>query len=221
MDDAPLTAVRRLLIGKSSDNDVVVNAPGISRYHAALTLSPDSPNAFLLEDTGSREKLSNDSGEPTYPGSTNGTWVNGVMIRQKVVTVQDRILLADMVLDLSLVIRQGLAMAAPARKKTNPNDFTEEFGQLKQVYESYKTTRLKLQRDANLANATKIIPGFGFGLYALASLAMKTNEKMFVLNEEFRIRYVCPHCKMPLGDFPWETLANQKSCLRCKAIWLR
>lgn len=220
MDDAPLTAVRRVLIGKSQDNNVVLNAPGISRFHAALTVSADSPTAFLLEDTGSREKISTESGELAYPGSTNGTWANGVMIRQKVVTLQDRIKLADIPLDLPAVVRQALTMAAPVRKKTNPNDFTEEFGQLKHVYESYKTTRLKLQRDANLANATKIIPGFGFGLYALASLAMKTNEKMFVLNEEFRIRYVCPNCKMPLGDFPWETLANQKSCLRCKAIWL-
>ncbi len=221
MEKAQLPGVRRLLIGKSPDNDVVVNAPGMSRYHAALTLSSDSPNAFLLEDTGSRDKLDNGSGEPSYPGSTNGTWVNGVMIRQKVVTLQDQVKLADMPLDCAVVVRQALTAAAPVRKKTNQNDFTEEFYQLKQVYESYKTTRLKLQRDANLANATKIIPGFGFGLYALASLAMKTNEKMFVLNEEFRIRYVCPNCKMPLGDFPWDTLANQKSCLRCKAIWSR
>ncbi|WP_128548699.1 FHA domain-containing protein [Larkinella soli] len=221
MENNLQTDVRRLLIGKNPDNDVVVNAPGISRYHAALTVSPESPGAFLLEDTGSREKISSGAGEPDYPGSTNGTWVNGLRVRQKIVTPADRVTLAGIPLDLGQVVGQALRAAFPTRKKTDANDFTEEFFQLKQVYESYKKTRLKLQRDANLANATKIIPGFGFGLYALASLAMKTNEKMFVLNEEFRIRYVCPNCKMPLGDFPWETLANQKSCLRCKAIWSR
>ena len=213
---------RRILIGSHPDNDVVMDAPGVSRYHAALTIPAEPGEPFLLEDTGAREKMILSPGkEPQFPGSTNGTFVNGLQVRHKTVTLQDQVRLAAMRLDLAAVVNRVMVSPKTVVAKTDPNDFVEEFLVLRQLYESFKTARFSLQRKAELANATKIIPGVGFGLYALASLALKTNEKLFMLNEEFRKQYVCPKCKIPLGDLPWESLANQKTCIRCKAIWSR
>jgi hypothetical protein len=46
---------------------------------------------------------------------------------------------------------------------------------------------------------------------------MNIYDKLNELDENFRIRYVCPgKCKRFLGDMPWETLANQGSCSSCK-----
>ena len=57
----PLGAATRL--GRASDNDVVLDIPRVSRYHALITA------------TGSGHVISD-------PGSANGTWVNGARIAQ-------------------------------------------------------------------------------------------------------------------------------------------
>lgn len=50
-------------IGKSSDNDFVINNPTVSRSHAMLTVADDNQHATLRD-----------------LGSTNGTYVNGIRI---------------------------------------------------------------------------------------------------------------------------------------------
>ncbi len=52
-------------IGKSSDNDFVINNPTVSRSHAMLTVADDNQHATLRD-----------------LGSTNGTYVNGIRINK-------------------------------------------------------------------------------------------------------------------------------------------
>lgn len=46
-------------------------------------------------------------------------------------------------------------------------------------------------------------------------------EKLTMLDEEFRVRYVCPNpsCRTQLGGVPWLSYYNQGKCFRCQAIY--
>lgn len=48
---------------------------------------------------------------------------------------------------------------------------------------------------------------------------MSSVEKLTQLDEDFRVRYVCPNpeCRMQLGNVPWKSYLNQGKCFRCGA----
>lgn len=73
-----------LLIGRAMDNDVVLEEPGVSRYHAEIRLRGDR---FYLRDLK----------------STNGTRVNGEEVTERVLSDGDRLSLAG----VDLVFRIG------------------------------------------------------------------------------------------------------------------
>lgn len=64
---------RRLIkIGRASDNDIVITDPNVSRHHAQIEVEADG---FVLKDTG----------------STNGTFVNGTKIGQRMLRHGDTV----------------------------------------------------------------------------------------------------------------------------------
>lgn len=103
-------------IGKADDNDFVVTNPYVSRYHARL-LRDNNNNHWMLEDLN----------------STNGTFVNGCQIVKKYVNPTDLILLGK---DFTFKLTDAL---------NSNNDYSEEFAALKQVYEHYIQTKIKIQ----------------------------------------------------------------------------
>ncbi|MDL2255214.1 FHA domain-containing protein [Parabacteroides sp. OttesenSCG-928-K15] len=102
-------------IGKESDNDFVVEDPHVSRHHAQLEKQEDG--LWLLIDLN----------------STNGTFVNGQQIIKKRVSPTDEIRLGDQcVLSLSDILNQN-------------NDYSEEFALLRDVYNRYVESKVKIQ----------------------------------------------------------------------------
>lgn len=102
-------------IGKADDNDFIVNDPHVSRHHARLVRQ--DLGYWLLEDLG----------------STNGTFVGGVQVVKKRVTPADTIVLgSNYILNLLEVSKYN-------------NDYTDEFARLKQVYDHYIQTKIKIQ----------------------------------------------------------------------------
>ncbi len=90
-----LTTVRAgsttvLNIGRAPDNEIVLSAAGVSRHHARLTLAPDAPP--VLADLA----------------STNGTYVNGELLREpRALEPDDLILIAGSLFKVDgLTIRQ-------------------------------------------------------------------------------------------------------------------
>jgi ABC-type multidrug transport system ATPase subunit/pSer/pThr/pTyr-binding forkhead associated (FHA) protein len=78
----------RISIGRSSDNDVVLNHPSISRNHASILKKNE--NEFIISDEG----------------STNGTFVNGKRISGTLkITKTDRIIIGRFQLSLSGVLK--------------------------------------------------------------------------------------------------------------------
>lgn len=68
-----------LMIGKASGNDVCIDADGVSRYHARLSVDGD---ALVIEDLG----------------STNGTYVNSEQVQKSKLDSDDKIAIGNSIL---------------------------------------------------------------------------------------------------------------------------
>lgn len=211
-------------IGKTNDNDYVVNDPHVSRYHAQLIQQEDG--CWLLEDLA----------------STNGTYVNGQQVAKKRVVSTDEIRLGDScLLRLSDILKSN-------------NDYSVEFASLKDVYDKYIQSKVKIQS----SNQFKIrlfqslpfaLPGIagvvlGFlgkgsplmfaislfivvcaptvGIYLGAKQSAKVPQQLQDIANQFKIDYVCPKCGTFLGEIPWESLRNRRHCpvASCQAKWI-
>lgn len=210
-------------IGKSSDNDYVVDDESVSRHHARLM--KDSEGFWILEDLE----------------SANGTFVNGVQVLRKRVKPTDEISLGNgFKLDFNTVLKAG-------------NDYSREFDALKDVYDNYIKEKIRIQSSnqfkTRLFQALPFaIPGIigvllGFlgkgsaewftvsllvticapvvGIYMGARQSARVPKELQELTNRFKIKYVCPKCGAFLGEVPWESLKNRKCCpvSSCRAKW--
>ena len=215
----------RIKIGKATDNNLVIDDPHVSRYHAILV--QDDNGDLMLEDLG----------------STNGTFVNDFQIVKKKVLAGDKITFgAAYTLSVSDILKCD-------------NDYSEEFEGLKSVYDLYIKEKIRIQSSSQfktrlfqslpfaVIGVMGIVLGFmghankGFfvfsfvlavlaptiGIYFGARQAAKIPAQLQGLANQFKIDYVCPKCGTFLGEIPWESLSNKKQCQMpsCKAKWIR
>jgi hypothetical protein len=89
-----MAASRVLSIGREADNDVVVDAVQVSRYHARVHVQGSQ---LTIEDLG----------------TSNGTKVNGVLVKRAAFTLGDRIQFGSYTLDTSRLARFLPGAAAP------------------------------------------------------------------------------------------------------------
>lgn len=213
-----------ITIGKSPDNDYVIDDPQVSRHHARLTR--DADGGWLLEDLN----------------SLNGTFVNGAQVLKKRIMPADTIRLGkDRSLDFKELLR-------------SKNDYSEEFNALKKVYEDYTREKIKIQSSNQFKTRLFQALPFAFlgiiglvlnnsvgkgstlwyaicmvlvicapvvGVYLGARQSAKIPRQLQDLTNRFKIDYVCPKCGTFLGDIPWESLKNKKHCpvSSCQAKW--
>lgn len=59
--------------------------------------------------------------------------------------------------------------------------------------------------------------GSAIGIYATESMTI--DEEISKLDENFRVKYVCPNpdCRTQLGNVPWQSYLNQGRCFTCGA----
>lgn len=198
-------------IGRNDDNDIKIKRPEISGHHCTITII--SEHVIVLEDNQ----------------STNGTFVNGVRIKRSLITPQDEVMLAKLKVKFDKIFEKQISKQPPAKPLENQvqsADYSEEFEQLKTVYETYRSAKVAAMGSGTLKQkgiqaALSFIPFVGSALGILASSTVNPQEKLFALSEEFKINYVCPKCKRFLGDLPWQNLVNQKKCIACKAVWVK
>src|SRR5205823_664312 len=90
-----------VLIGRTSDCDVVLYDPGVSRKHARIF---EEASAYYVEDMG----------------SSNGTKVNGAIIKKKLLSDGDAISLGPVVFNfaaISLDLEENTDASAPAAEQ--------------------------------------------------------------------------------------------------------
>ena len=210
-------------IGKSLDNDCVIDNPHVSRHHAVLKTTPEGE--YYLEDIG----------------SANGTFVNGQQVLRKKVIYTDEILLGG---QFPITLTEIL---------NSRNNYSAEFENLKTIYENYQSEKIKIQSSnqfktrlfqalpftlpgiigvclgiMGIAN-TKVlylsllvaIAAPVIGIFMGAKQASKTPALLQTLSDQFKIDYVCPRCGTFLGELPWQSLKNKGFCSNpsCKAKW--
>jgi pSer/pThr/pTyr-binding forkhead associated (FHA) protein len=189
-------------IGRSRDNDIVINVAEISSHHATLTLLEDG--SYLLEDLS----------------STNGSFVNGKKIKKTTVTNNDIIKFAHYQFNLqTLLDNENKIIQAP-------RDETEQtFYKLKEVYDNYITTKLELLNTSKKGNIIRgllsFIPVVGSGLSQMSMTVTDKQEKLVLLEEEFKTTYCCPKCNYFLGPAPWSNLEKRNKCPSCKESWIK
>ncbi|RCR71476.1 FHA domain-containing protein [Larkinella punicea] len=225
-DGSRRSALRVIRIGKNKDNDVVLEKPGISRYHARLTLYTDFLG--LLEDLD----------------STYGTEVDGRRIVQKMITPGSAVVLGTIVrLDVKTLFDQVSPRVLPPPVPPLPNlgpgsqpgltggkppVFAEEFKRLSWHFEQYTGAKQEIltgdpKKKAWVRVAVGWVPFAGFPLASLIdAYVFNTSERVQVLDEAFRRDYKCPNpaCQQFLGYVPYAELLRQRQCRFCKCLWV-
>jgi len=224
-----------ITIGRDLNNTVVLDNPAISRSHARLLVC--SPSSFIFEDCGSKKGIFFEDAQQ-----------NKVQVTRKLVDIGDTVWLADsqfMVKDLLPENSRNTTAQKVAQK--DPRDFTTEFSALQKVYEEYpelrkacrnreKMVRLWSVLGGSLIGVSTVATAGAVGVLAMLSSAglsiliptlcshlLSTDEKLELLEKEYRQRYRCPNpdCRDPFGSREYEMLALQKTCGRCKAVWVK
>ena len=119
-------------IGKAAENDMVIGNSSVSRTHARLC--SEGSSGWILEDLN----------------STNGTFVNDVQILKKNIIASDR-------------IRFGNSDTYSLKELLHANnDYSEEFGKLKEIYKTYTEAKVKIQSSNQLK--TRLFQSLPFAL---------------------------------------------------------
>ncbi|GHB73535.1 FHA domain-containing protein [Persicitalea jodogahamensis] len=226
--------IQTITLGRDKTNTVVLDYPKISRSHARLLVC--SPTSFILEDNGSKHG--------TFFADTE---TSKVQIARKLVDLEDEIWLAEYQFKLKeLLPDAGNSPAEKILPKKDPLDFTEEFALLQKVYDEYPLLRKNCRNREKMIRLWSVVGGSVIGITTVATagtfgfLAMlssagmsiliptlsshllSTDEKLELLEKEYRQRYRCPNpvCREPFGNREYEMLERQKKCQRCQAVWV-
>ncbi len=230
-----LPEITTITIGRDQSNTVVLNQAAISRNHANLIVC--SLTSFILEDNGSKHG--------TFFADEQG---NKVQLSRKLVDSEDDIWLAEHPFKVKeLLPEAGRSTAESDLPKKDPLDFTEEFALLQAVYDDYPQLRKDCRNREKMIRLWSVVGGsmIGIGTVAtagslgflamlssaglsiliptLSSHLLSTDEKLELLEKEYRQRYRCPNpmCREPFGNREYELLERQKKCHKCQAMWVK
>ncbi len=235
MTSPPLPEITTITIGRDQASTIVLNHPTISRNHANLIVC--SPTSFILEDNGSK----------------HGTFFadekkNKVQFSRKLVDLEDEIWLAEYPFTVKeLLPESGKSTTESQFSKKDPLDFTKEFALLQAVYDDYPQLRKACRNREKMIRLWSVVGGsmIGIGTVAtagslgflamlssaglsiliptLSSHLLSTDEKLELLEKEYRQRYRCPNpiCREPFGNREYELVERQKKCHKCRAVWVK
>lgn len=67
------------------------------------------------------------------------------------------------------------------------------------------------------------IIGLVWGIQASAKAQSKIPEMLLELEDDFKVEYICPRCKVFLGNLPWKNLRNRGECSnpQCRAKFVK
>lgn len=204
--------MKTLSIGRSGDNHLIIKNEKVSSKHCQIKMMDNGD--LLIEDMN----------------STNGTFVNGKHIRQKLLQANDELFLGSIPLDIDLIFKYFEYSDAP--KGITLDEFIaqekvfDEFLKLKPVYEKYIKDKMKILKTNSLASTglragLSLVPVVGSALGTLSTAVTgNPQEKLMQLEEEYKKNYVCPSCFRFLGE-PFDNLYKRGYCLGCKTKWTK
>lgn len=193
-------------------NDIVLNEPHILPKHARIIVQKDGLQYL----------------EERAPGAI--VFVNGMRVKRKVIRATDQISFARMPFSVNRYFKVEGGLIKSLRQ---PNDFSEEFEELRVIYDDYIRAKEAIEKAAKrkelMLDPLLAVPVAGIFLRNIArsmtSGKSRTTrmEAMQNIRHEFFKLYKCPNpeCNRPLGEIPWVTLAEDVNCEKCHAIWIK
>jgi len=215
-------------IGRSEDNNYVINDSSVSSNHAKIVIGEDF-KSFTLHDLN----------------STNGTKINGQSVLCKKIDKKTHIQLGIHPLNMNDFFE--LLKAYILKNRT---DFSKEFSSLEVVEKKYLTQKhlaskyFKLKSGfirggitigllifimkTNILSIDKeskmfLMIGVGTigGLISTASVSEKRlKHKLDDLYVEFTEKFNCPKCNFDLSSKSWKFWRSKKNCLKCNCKWV-
>jgi len=211
-------------IGRNKSNDLVIDFQQVSGNHAVIT--PIAANSLIIEDLG----------------STNGTFVNSIQIKRKILNQADRVKVANILVDTSpyftpVNIHLVKDKAVKDDISTQEESIQKQFKKLEETWNTYQNVKLNHKKKGFWKNMGLTVAGMGIGALLVpftggisimagslvgrgAAGLLKDDEKIQVVENEFKVNYTCPKCKVFLGYNPYEGLVQRKKCLTCKTNWV-
>lgn len=234
-------------IGRHADNLITLPNSKISSHHARLIQC--TPDSFVVEDVGSKNgsfvngvritRKVVDRNDTVQLADADFT-IGALLGLRKAEDTENPVSKVPPTLPVE---------KAKPNADRDALDFTESFAALQAVVEQYPKlkkdcrNREKMIRTGSVILSSiigvsaalstgglaaipllHIMSGAGLSMLVptLCSTLLSTEEKLEIIDKEYRERYRCPNptCRDPFGTREWELLAQQKSCRRCKAIWV-
>lgn len=230
-------------IGRHADNAIRIPNGKVSSWHARLIQC--TPTSFVLEDLDSKNGTFVDGGRITRKVIDKTTLLR--LADAEYTAEQFLNLVPVQVATPHILPAQPAIRPQPAPPK-DALDFTNPFAELKQVYEQYPQLRRACRSREKMIRTGSVIISSIVGISAvlatggvtlpllhvmsgaglsvlvptLCSTILSTDEKLELIDKEYRERYRCPNpgCRDPFGAREWELLNQQKTCRRCQAIWV-
>jgi pSer/pThr/pTyr-binding forkhead associated (FHA) protein len=211
--------IRKYTIGRSYDNDEVIDEPDVSAHHAMI---------YVIDNVVSIDDLD----------SSNGTYHNGYRIKTTILQRNSEVKIAN----------RYKVNLAPFFEDYNSdfqldadNNYVRQFDELEEVWNKKEEKMVKLERKKKINDFTTrtaffVIPCltvsiFWNSYYVIFSLIMapisnivsfgrkELKKKQKEIDIQFKKRYKCPRCGIQLHD-DWHLLKEQKECVHCKAVWV-
>lgn len=238
-----LSQLTAYTIGRSVGNQLVLPHNKVSGRHARLIQCTST--SFIIEDLSSKNGTFVNEVRITRKVVDRK---DTLRLADTLITVEELLALLPVEPAKSTVPAAPTTIQKLPKTEANPLDFTQAFADLKQVYEQYPTlkkdcrNREKMIRTGSVILSSivgissvlstggaalpllHIMSGAGLSMLVptLCSTLLSTDEKLDVIEKEYREKYRCPNpaCRDPFGTREWELLVQQKSCRRCQAIWV-
>jgi hypothetical protein len=225
-------------IGRADTNDVIINQPDVSSKHAKVTQS--SNDSFLIEDldslngvyiNGYRIKKATVSLSDEVKLSEHTIDLRKIfgVIEPKKEIKQDNLDFTSEFAALEKVWNDYQRERIDITKKHNLKTSLIRGGFTFLPLIIFKLIKLIFYQHAEAAEVADFSQNYivfsilGSTLAVVATGTMTPIEKLTELDEEFRVRYVCPNkkCSRQLGNTPWRSLINPGYCPACKAQYVK
>lgn len=232
-------------IGRSLTNSIVISDGRVSGQHARLIEC--TPTIFLLEDLDSKNGTFVDG---TRISRKFVDRTNELRFADSVVTIDDLVAQLTKKVAQPVPPAVSLPVSAPPNQgspRKEALDFREPFADLERVYTQYPQLKRSCKQREKMIRTGSVILSSVVGISAvvssggaalgllqimsgaglsvlvptLCSTFLSTDEKLELIDKEYRERYRCPNpaCRDQFGTREWEALAQQKTCRRCQAVW--
>lgn len=208
------------------DDKIFIHAPEVSKPHAVITIKNDE---IFIKDLD----------------SLNGVYINGFRIKEAMLNRKgrDKVVIAKKYPIDSTLLK---LFKKEIDRDIDPNDYKEEFLELKKVYDNYQIDKkMAIRKHQNKTNIQRFIivtlptvlfiiiahkwlalGDMYFPIYITLSAALACllpfvnteNNRLQETDRMFKKKYKCPKCKLMLNQ-EWDVHREDRECPRCKAIW--